>query len=176
MTTPTSNPTPQELTGHVSPETAYLVPDYPYGFRLRTEIRYWIETKPGHGQRVMSQTRNPKRAGQPWNTPKGSTYAPIKVLYVHPTTGHVEHASLGGYATEAEIDAFRTAYPATCAEARNARSLDVLIAHQRAQQRVTWSVTPAADAPRQSPAEQVALIRRLTLLELRKLRGEEILS
>lgn len=33
------------LSGHTSPETAYVVDDYPYGFRLRCKIRYWIETK-----------------------------------------------------------------------------------------------------------------------------------
>ena len=27
------------LTGHTSPETAYVVSDYPYGFRLRCQIR-----------------------------------------------------------------------------------------------------------------------------------------
>jgi hypothetical protein len=30
------------LSGHVSPQTAYLVEDYPYGRRLRCRIRYWI--------------------------------------------------------------------------------------------------------------------------------------
>src|SRR3954471_15292140 len=63
-----------ELTGHVSPDTAYVVADYPYGFRLRPEIRYRIETQNGQGQRVMSQTRNPKVPGMPWNRAKGSTY------------------------------------------------------------------------------------------------------
>jgi hypothetical protein len=33
----------QILTDHTSPETAYLVEDYPYGFRLRCQIRYWLE-------------------------------------------------------------------------------------------------------------------------------------
>ena len=52
------------LTGHISPETAYVVNDYPYGFRLRCKIRYWIEkvTKGAHKDqcKLMSQTTNPK--------------------------------------------------------------------------------------------------------------------
>ena len=28
---------------HISPETAYVIDDYPYGFRLRCRIRYWLE-------------------------------------------------------------------------------------------------------------------------------------
>ncbi len=32
------------LNGHISPETAYVVEDYPYGYTLRCTIRYWLET------------------------------------------------------------------------------------------------------------------------------------
>src|SRR4051812_19175630 len=102
MTGEKTTPVP-ELTGHVSPDTAYVVADYPYGFRLRTEIRYWIETKNGHGQRVMSQTRNPKVPGMPWNRAKGSTYNAVKVLVLNPENGHVESDGLSAYATEADI-------------------------------------------------------------------------
>ena len=59
---------------HTSPESAYVVDDYPYGFRLRCRIRYWIETDPKHGCRMVSQTSNPKRPGLVWNKPKASTY------------------------------------------------------------------------------------------------------
>ena len=99
------------LHGHTSPETAYVVADYPYGFRLRCSIRYWIETKKGFGQRVMSQTTNPKKGdGTSWNKPKGSTYSPIKVLFIDPSTGHVENNGLSVYATTAQIAGFEAAY------------------------------------------------------------------
>ena len=52
------------LHGHTTRETAYLVNDYPYGFRLRCKIRYWLEYKKGHGHRPVSQTTNPKVAGE----------------------------------------------------------------------------------------------------------------
>ena len=61
------------LSGHNDPESAYVVEDYPYGFRLRTTIRYWVETKKGHGQRFVSQTMNPKKTYEHWNKPKAST-------------------------------------------------------------------------------------------------------
>jgi len=54
----------QILKGHISPETAFIVDDYPYGFRLRCKIRYWLEYNPKHGFRFVSQTTNPKRAGE----------------------------------------------------------------------------------------------------------------
>jgi hypothetical protein len=63
------------LRGHTSPETAYLVADYPCGFRLRCKYRCWLEHDPKKGFRFCSQTTNPKLASEPWNKPKKSTYA-----------------------------------------------------------------------------------------------------
>ena len=38
------------LSGHISPETAYVVERLPLRFfRLRCKIRYWIEYKPKKG-------------------------------------------------------------------------------------------------------------------------------
>jgi len=123
----------------------------------------------------MSQTRNPKRAGHPWNTPKGSTYSDVKALYLDPATGHVETASATSYNTEAELEAFRAQFPQTSAEERNHKVIQVLIARQRAHARVEWHVTSGPVDPtirQQTPAEQIAILRRLTLEELRKLEGE----
>ena len=97
------------LTGHTSPETAYVVADYPYGFRLRCQIRYWIETTK-RGQRVVSQTTNPKRPGLVWNKPKASTYTDLRVLYIDPTTGYVENEALTFYSDTTKVQAFEAAY------------------------------------------------------------------
>lgn len=74
------------LSGHTSAESAYLVKDYPYGRRLRCQIRYWIETATKGSakseQRWVSQTTNPKAPGHPWNKPKPSTYSAFAVMYL----------------------------------------------------------------------------------------------
>lgn len=72
--------------GHASEDTALVVDDYPYGFRLRTEIRYWIETVAKKGDRFCSQTLNPKTGR--WNKPKKSTYVPVGVMYRN-EEGHI---------------------------------------------------------------------------------------
>src|SRR4051812_6298488 len=73
------------LRGHHSPETAFLVPDYPFGFRLRCKIRYWLATALKGGKkgetRFMSQTTNPKVSAEVWNKPKGSIYAHWMLMY-----------------------------------------------------------------------------------------------
>jgi hypothetical protein len=108
------------LAGHTSPETAYVVDDYPYGFRLRCKIRYWLETNK-RGTRFCSQTTNPKaKQIQPanvdgnspinesttghyfkvqdvWNKPKASTYAEFSGAMYLDENNHVQWASIGQY-------------------------------------------------------------------------------
>ena len=94
------------LKGHVSPETAYLVDDYPYGFRLRCKIRYWLEFKPKQGFRLVSQTSNPKKAGLVWNKPKASTYAKFGGAMYLNGEGHVTWSGLTEYSDYAEAKAW----------------------------------------------------------------------
>lgn len=99
----------QLLFNHTSPETAYVVDDYPYGFTLRCKIRYWLEYHPKRGFRFMSQTSNPKR-GHIWNKPKASTYARFGAAMLINDIGHVQWASLGEYCTAQEAKAFLDTY------------------------------------------------------------------
>ena len=94
------------LEGHNSPETARVVDDYPYGFRLRCKIRYWLEWKKGKGFRFVSQTTNPKKPfgalnletgerSAPWNKPKASTYTlGLMVMTEAESTGYINYASI----------------------------------------------------------------------------------
>lgn len=96
----------QLLLGHTSEATAYVVDDYPYG-RQRTQIRYWIESKPKHGDRSMAQTLNPKNGR--WNKPKPSTYSAVLVMYLEPQEDgreFVKFHGLGLWKTTEEAEAF----------------------------------------------------------------------
>lgn len=109
------------LSGHTSPETAYVVADYPYGFRLRCQIRYWIETTK-HGQRVVSQTSNPKKPGLVWNKPKASTYTILRVLFLD-EQGHVQNEGLSLYSELDKITAFATTYADALTSAADQKTL-----------------------------------------------------
>ena len=105
------------LKGHTSPETAYVVDDYPYGFRLRCKIRYWLEFDPKKGYRFCSQTTNPKVTGEVWNKPKKSTYCRfggVMLLVDAPEGSSHEHevtwTGLGIYGDVAEIKAWADKY------------------------------------------------------------------
>ena len=101
----------QILSGHTSPETAYLVGDYPYGFRLRCKIRYWLEYKPRVGVRMVSQTSNLK-LGNTWNKPKASTYARFGGCMYLDDAGHVQWSGLTEYSTGAEAKTWSDKYRA----------------------------------------------------------------
>lgn len=106
----------QPLYGHTSEATAYLVDDYPYGFTLRTQIRYWLEGKPGKGWRFVSQTLNPKTGR--WNKPKASTYSEWGGAMYLDEKGHVQWEGIGPYSDEYKILAFAKAFPEAKSELR----------------------------------------------------------
>jgi len=105
------------LSGHVSPETAYVVNDYPYGFRLRCKIRYWLDVHPKLGVRMFSQTSNPKAPGLVWNKPKASTYCRFAGAMYLDTDRHVQWSGLHEYTNGAECKAWRDLYGPAVPEA-----------------------------------------------------------
>lgn len=85
------------LVGYTSQERPYKVDNYPWGFRLRTSIHYWIESKPGKGDRFCSYTIDPKtgRACKP----KCSTYITFMYMYIN-EEGHVTYGTIDSYKPE----------------------------------------------------------------------------
>ncbi len=112
------------LTGHTSFETAYIVNDYPYGFRLRCKMAYWLETNPKHGVRLMSRTTNPKKAGEVWNKPKASTYSALKVMGLN-EIGHVVTHSLSMASEVETVAAYETLYGAVLTSDYEVKTLKI---------------------------------------------------
>lgn len=83
------------LYGHTDENSAYLVNDYPYGFKLRTKIRYWLESDPKKGFRFVSQTMNPKT--ERWNAPKKSTYSTFGGCMYLDNNDHVQWSGVTEY-------------------------------------------------------------------------------
>jgi hypothetical protein len=89
--------------------SAYVVEDYPYGFNLRTSIRYWLESNPSKGVRFLSQTLNPKTGR--WNKPKASTYSRFAGAMYLDEKGHVQWDSLTEYSDAAKVSSFLSDFP-----------------------------------------------------------------
>jgi hypothetical protein len=154
---------------HVSAESAYVVDDYPFGFRLRCQKRYWIEYKPGKvgGFRLVTQTSNPKRAGLVWNAPKKGTYTDILVMGFN-AKGHVITDGFRVGENEETLDRFLAAYregigPEGLKIERIAR------AFARGMKNITVTVTVNGDGPRQTREEANEIVRKSALYELARM-------
>tara|TARA_R100000664_G_scaffold5650_1_gene10489 strand:+ start:284 stop:865 length:582 start_codon:yes stop_codon:yes gene_type:complete len=79
-------------------DTAIEVNNYPWGFRLKTKVKYWIESN-NKGDRFIKQTLNPKT--NKWCNPKKSTYNAVEVLYFD-ENNHVKSYGIGKYGTNEE--------------------------------------------------------------------------
>jgi hypothetical protein len=101
---------------HISAETAYHVLDYPYGYNLRCQIRYWVEYQSKKGFRLWSQTSNPKRDNV-WNKPKASTYSEFGGALYLDDANHVKFATLNQYSSGKEAQTFVETYGPAVPEA-----------------------------------------------------------
>jgi hypothetical protein len=98
--------TPAARAAAVSPETAVIIPDYPYGFRLRCMMRVWVEYKAGKGFRYCTQTSNPKKPGTVWNKPKAGTYSRVSMAIGQTPNGLLFPSSLTEYSDLDQYAAF----------------------------------------------------------------------
>lgn len=114
---------------HTSEETALVVADYPYSFRLRCKIRYWLETDPKKGARFCSQTTNPKVSVEVWNKPKKSTYSELGGAMFTDENGHVHWDGLSEYELD-KAESFLAEYRAGLTAPAIAR-IESLIATKR---------------------------------------------
>ena len=127
------------LYAHTSQETAYVVDDYPWGFRLRTQIRYWVESKANFGQRFCHQTMNPKTGN--WCAPKSSTYTNVIIMYLD-EIDHIKYCTLRTGKEENEINDFIAKHKDNLTDFQK-EQLKEMIAINNVMKNVTFKVTPS---------------------------------
>jgi len=69
--------TKKNIYNHKNFDSAFEVDNYPWGFKLKTKVRYWIETT-NRGDRFVKCTLNPKT--NKWCKEKKSTYNAVMVM------------------------------------------------------------------------------------------------
>ena len=85
-------------------DNALMVENYPWGFRLKTKRKYWIESNKTQGDRLCICTLNPKT--DKWCAVKKSTYVAVNVLNIA-DNGYIETDGIHKYGTtKDELDKF----------------------------------------------------------------------
>lgn len=106
--TPAAPVVVQPIVVAVSPDTAFVVSDYPYG-SLRCTIKFWIDFKPKKGFRFVSQTQNPKNGV--WNKPKAGTYVLLGMAMFLDEKNHVTHTAVSEYSSAKQVLEFIKNFP-----------------------------------------------------------------
>jgi hypothetical protein len=83
------------LHGYDSMENAFIIDNYPWGFKLKTKQKIWLEYKPNKGYRVARQTLNPKNGR--WCNPKRSTYSEFLALVENQENNHVNSIGVSSW-------------------------------------------------------------------------------
>jgi hypothetical protein len=131
------------LYGHDDMNSAYQVDDYPYSFKLRCKIRYWLEFSPSKGFRFVSQTENPKTMR--WNAPKKSTYNLLGGCMYLDEKDHVQWDGVTEYSDGAKVLEFVKNFPKS-----NFTNLKVYVAKKirflqlSAEGKVVWTMNGVA--------------------------------
>lgn len=99
------------LYGHNSFETAYVVNDYPWGFKLKCKMHFWLESHPKKGYRFVSQSIDPRNGRL--CAPKKSTYAKFGANLYLDENGHCQWASVNEYSDYNHVYEFVKNFPDT---------------------------------------------------------------
>ena len=121
--------------GFLEQNKPILVKNYPWGFRLKTTIKYWIETTK-RGGRFCSQTINPK-TGQ-WCKPKKTTYSAIMFLTID-KTGKVTYTTLSYNDDKTKIEVYRQRFKEYMNDGQFEEFIKVA-AYTKAMENVTFEV------------------------------------
>lgn len=127
------------LYNHTSFETAYIVQDWPWGYKLRTEKRFWIESNK-NGDREISQTLDP-RTGK-WCAPKKSTYRPVLILFTHGQGNYLGSEGIYQYDNE-KIKSFYELHKENLNDFQKAQ-IKKWIGFNEAMKNVTFSCKPVS--------------------------------
>ena len=131
-------------------DTAIQVEKYPWGFRLKTKRKYWIETTK-NGDRSCFQTLNPKT--NMWCAVKKSTYEAVKLLY-QDEKGHVQSHSIHKYGVnKKEIENFLSEINYELLNKLQQKQICKLKAVDKVMENVTWKITKTAEYNLSDPGD-----------------------
>ena len=154
------------LTGYTNSENAHIVNDYPYGYK-KTDKKYWIESNIKNGERVCTQTLNPKT--NQWNNIKKSTYSTIRLLAIDPENNHTITIGLTNYSSVDEITEFENNYQEFLTDFQK-EQIKRLKALNNAWKNIKVTIGENTGQPKQTIKDQVKIVNKVFQYEYKKLK------
>lgn len=93
----------KELYNYDSFDNAYQVENYPWGFKMRTSRKYWVESNK-RGDRACFATLDP-RSGK-WCKPKKGTYDKVVVMYLDEENNYVRFKAVDMHSNNEQLAEF----------------------------------------------------------------------
>ena len=129
-------------------ENSVEVDNYPWGFRLKTKRRYWVETT-NHGDRFCYATLNPKT--NTWCKPKKSTYNAIVILV--DDDGYITSYSLSKNANKDDITRVLAKLDYNKLSKEQKAQICLLKSINHVMSNVTWTVQKTSEYNLSDPAD-----------------------
>ena len=130
--------------------------NYPWGFRLKTKRRTWIETNKNQGDRVCYSTLNPKT--EKWCAVKKSTYGAVYVLYFDENQ-HIKSLGVSKCAYVKELEEFMSIIDCNSLSVLQKKQLERIKAIQKVMDKVTVSFSKVSEYNLSDPLDLIRMRR-----------------
>ena len=132
------------------------VSNYPWGFRLKTKRRTWIETNKNQGDRVCYSTLNPKT--NKWCAVKKSTYGAVYVLYFDENQ-HIKSLGVSKCAYAKELEEFMSIIDCNSLSVLQKKQLERIKAIRKVMDNVTVSFSKVSEYNLSDPLDLIRMRR-----------------
>ena len=132
------------------------VSNYPWGFRLKTKRKTWIETNKNQGDRVCYSTLNPKT--EKWCAVKKSTYGAVYVLYFDENQ-HIKSLGVSKCAYAKELEEFMSIIDCNSLSVLQKKQLERIKAIQKVMDKVTVSFSKVSEYNLSDPLDLIRMRR-----------------
>ena len=137
-------------------DNAVEVNNYPWGFRLKTKRRTWIETDKNKGDRVCFSTLNPKT--NKWCAVKKSTYNAIDVL-LEDENGHIKSIGLWKSSSKEDLEQFLAKIDYNSLSWLQKKQIERIRAINKVMEKVTFKIEKVSEYNLSDPLDLIKMKR-----------------
>ena len=137
-------------------DNAVEVNNYPWGFRLKTKRRTWVETDNKKGDRVCFCTLNPKT--NKWCAVKKSTYNAIDVL-LEDENGHIKSIGLWKSSSKEDLEQFLAKIDYNSLSLLQKKQIERIRSINKVMEKVTFKIEKVSEYNLSDPLDLIRMKR-----------------